>query len=382
LHELVLWDEHHRKQVLGCVSKFETRVSRHKTTGKVASPEDGGEFPPRKPVVDPKYPKDARACFGVGMVRNADGTYEGRRCAPYSYTGKTVLGIPKFRKAVNEQLRHVRELPHRPWDYKVKFANQPDVDGKQRWEHEVHEALRRQGTVCITEIMDHVVCESQKLYAGTAGADRFLIFHDGLSQWWEKEAQEYLHTRWSFRDRQLRCNGDTNKGTRYHNKVVGDSPELTRALDSHGFADLKRSMLFHVGLSSVYPLTIEGPDGEPVPNPRRFNMGTPAEVERTMFRCWTLEPTSDRIVEDILGLPRVLDKIIEARGTVVPDEFLRSGRRQRRADGSELKRKPIKRQRKVTNTTLPPVHADCQEALRLLKTNVWADYGNVNEVTE
>lgn len=46
-----------------------------------------------------------------------------------------------------------------------------------------------------------------------------------------------------------------------------------------------------------------------------------------MARCWTVEPTSDRIVEDISGLQRVLDIIIEKLGCSVPDEFLRSGRR-------------------------------------------------------
>ena len=56
-------------------------------------------------------------------------------------------------------------------------------------------------------------------------------------------------------------------------------------------------------------------------------MGTPLEVESTMRRCWTVEPTSDRIVEDIQKFESVLDKIIAAQGYVVHDEFLRTGRR-------------------------------------------------------
>ena len=52
--------------------------------------------------------------------------------------------------------------------------------------------------------------------------------------------------------------------------------------------------------------------------------------------CWTVAPTSDQIVSDILALPKVLEKIIEGNGCVVPDEFLRSGRRERRADDEYL----------------------------------------------
>ena len=60
---------------------------------------------------------------------------------------------------------------------------------------------------------------------------------------------------------------------------------------------------------------------------RRFEMGTPAQVWSTMSRCWTVAPTSARIIEDIDALPGVLEKIIAANGCVVHDEFLRTGRR-------------------------------------------------------
>jgi hypothetical protein len=38
-----------------------------------------------------------------------------------------------------------------------------------------------------------------------------------------------------------------------------------------------------------------------------------------MSRCWQVDPTSERIVEDIEGFSRVLDIIIEHSGCVVPD---------------------------------------------------------------
>ena len=62
-------------------------------------------------------------------------------------------------------------------------------------------------------------------------------------------------------------------------------------------------------------------------DPRRFKMGTPAEVASTMERAWTVEPTMERVREDISALPRVLDRIIEVKGDVVPEINFRSGRR-------------------------------------------------------
>jgi hypothetical protein len=56
---------------------------------------------------------------------------------------------------------------------------------------------------------------------------------------------------------------------------------------------------------------------------RRFNLGTPDEVASALRRSWSMEPTSSRIVEDILAFPRVLEKLVAAKGFIVPDEALR-----------------------------------------------------------
>ena len=71
-------------------------------------------------------------------------------------------------------------------------------------------------------------------------------------------------------------------------------------------------------------------------------MGVPNEVWNTMERCWILEPRSSRIVEAILELPRLLDKIIENSGRVVHDEGFSNGIRTKSHDGNKnLKRKPF-----------------------------------------
>jgi hypothetical protein len=74
----------------------------------------------------------------------------------------------------------------------------------------------------VTELMDHVVAESIKAYAGTPRADDFSIFHGGLPAWWEALAQEHMASL-GMANRQIR-KITANAGTRYEFKIVGDSP--------------------------------------------------------------------------------------------------------------------------------------------------------------
>ena len=79
-------------------------------------------------------------------------------------------------------------------------------------------------------------------------------------------------------------------------------------------------------------------------------MSTTGSLWGAMVKTWLeVAPCSLRVVEDVDHLPVPLDKIIAAVGCVVPDEFLRTGRRARRADGTgECAGKVRKRQRKAT----------------------------------
>jgi hypothetical protein len=68
-------------------------------------------------------------------------------------------------------------------------------------------------------------------------------------------------------------------------------------------------------------------------------------------------PTNARITEDISGWERVCDKIIEAKGCIVPDENFRTGRRTRKLRGEGgRKTKLRKRDRKTTHPLDLPAH--------------------------
>ena len=350
LDALVIWDEHHRKIILGHTSKMETRVCRNETRDPCTQA-NGGKYPPRMPRTSVKYPGEARGCFGVAVRTNPDGSKEGVKCKPFNYTNRTVCSISEYKEQLENERKRVLPLKG-PWG--KPDEGYPEKYGREQSSIEIMKTVNKK-YCSISELMDHVIAESKTVYEGTAQENTFLIYHDALSIWWSAQAQKYISGE-EFLDRQLKCMAPTNTGTRYAKKLVGDSPELCRGLDSHGFADLKRSTLFHSALTSSYAID----------DVRRFKMGTPAEVWSTIERCWTVEPTSERIVEDIYHLPIVLDKIIEAGGCVVQDEFLRTGRRHRRADDKgDCKIKPRRSSRKET-AALPPIHSDAAAALGLL----------------
>lgn len=356
LHAIAWWDEHHKKCILGPMCKRETRIWQD-ANGAPCKPEDGGALPNKKRKTSAKFVQEARGCFGVAMRRNEDG-YEGVRAAPFNYSGRTVIGVKNFGSRCLEEMRRVKQLKGR-WGqpgegYPERYPPPQDHMAFVRAEVSKHYC-------CITDIMDHVVAESTKAYANTPEANTFMLFHDGLSTWWEKEAQDHMATL-GFRDRQITSIGTTNKGsTYYEGKLVGNSPELCRGLDAHGFSDLETSIQYHVSLTRMmYDET----------DNRKFKTGTPAELWSTMERCWQVEPTSERIVEDILAFPRVLRLIINAKGCVVADDQLRSGRRYVAVDErSELKHKPRDRQRKSTISKSARVcHPDAEGAKILLVT--------------
>jgi hypothetical protein len=78
----------------------------------------------------------------------------------------------------------------------------------------------------------------------------FLIFHDALSQWNQKEAQLHIKTRYpGFENRFIKPVGTTCAGTIYNDMPPGNSPENARGLDSFGFADLEYAMCFNCALA-------------------------------------------------------------------------------------------------------------------------------------
>ena len=173
------------------------------------------------------------------------------------------------------------------------------------------------GFVSVKELIDHAIDEGNRLFAGTRFANTWVMYHDALSQWWEKGeggAQEYIASR-GFAHRQWRARGATNDRltANYRDGLMGDSPELM-PLDSSLFGDQIEKVAWLVVATS----NMEGDD--------RYTMATPDEVWRTMVAAWDLIP-EERIREDIGRFRSAVKAIIAAKGAYVKDCDLRDGHR-------------------------------------------------------
>ena len=46
----------------------------------------------------------------------------------------------------------------------------------------------------VKDLMDHVIMEGNQIWAGTECKDMWMIYHDQLKIWWEKDSQDYLRS--------------------------------------------------------------------------------------------------------------------------------------------------------------------------------------------
>ena len=228
---IIFCDEHHREVILGNAGAYQYMISRD-DNGIITAPIKGGRYSKINDRTSIKYPGEGRGCFGAAIVTR-NGVKEGVRAVPFNYTGRKFISESAFQLAMNVEAARVLKLKgmwgEEECGYKEKYG--------VHWEVMLRKAVDK--TLCsIKDIVDHVIAESERVYRFTLHGEDFRIFHDGLTVWWTKENQDYIELK-GFKDRQLRCEGNTNKNTRYENKVVGDSPEICRALDAYGFADFK-----------------------------------------------------------------------------------------------------------------------------------------------
>ena len=77
-------------------------------------------------------------------------------------------------------------------------------------------------------------------------------------------------------------------------------------------------------------------------------------------------PSSERVIEDVDRMLVVLDKIIAAGGCVVPDEFLRTGRRAMRADGTKALGGKARKRQRIETLEARPHHPELNGAYALL----------------
>jgi hypothetical protein len=326
-------DENHNKQTIGGsghTSSFSQRqyfVSVDPCSGCLKPKRYGGRVPARRYRVVPKYPKEARGCYGVAAPI-IEGRRQGKFIKPFDYTLKKLVSYKVWKEAVAKEIKKRRNTKGKssPW-CKFKDTVNPYLarygDG---WEAkmEVEPGSELKPLRSCHQLMDHLILEGSKIWAGTIREYTWMIYHDHLKIFWEKETILYLKSlkcpipgdnstkdrNWF--DRLIKIEGVNNHrvSNRYNHTLPGDSPELM-PLDCHLFADLKEALARNIAFTFWMQKNDE----------RKYKGGTPYHVYQSISR--TIESngvSEDRIIEDCTRIKKeTLHRMLKSKGTYIED---------------------------------------------------------------
>ena len=117
LHQVVWWDETHRKCLIGGLSAskdYHIEFPRD-SSGKI-DPKNGEYAGKKISRLNVKYEKECRMGLGCAIVQPVDTNgldlpCEGRRCELFDYTSKTLISITDYKKMVASEIARVRKCP-------------------------------------------------------------------------------------------------------------------------------------------------------------------------------------------------------------------------------------------------------------------------------
>mmetsp|Transcript_15157 Transcript_15157/g.25127 ORF Transcript_15157/g.25127 Transcript_15157/m.25127 type:complete len:238 (+) Transcript_15157:240-953(+) len=171
--------------------------------------------------------------------------------------------------------------------------------------------------ICVTDMVEHIVRESARIFKGTTHEHDWYFYHDALSLMTAKESVAWMkykgyYERWILPECGLLM--DQKELKRYIGRPTGDTPEIMN-WDSTLNKDVHESVKQHVHAT----ITLDKDD------PRKFSLATPIQGAHAYMRVLDPEtgvcPSSKRIIEDTEKAfgPSLLE-IIKAQGAVVPDD--------------------------------------------------------------
>ena len=180
--------------------------------------------------------------------------------------------------------------------------------------------------VCITDMVDHMFKETEKIFKGTKHEDDWMVYHDALSLMTAVECRQWMQEKGYLKRWVLPIN--INIGTRYANRPIGNSPEMM-PLDTHcnKYLDdaVRRCIAMTTGLRND--------------DKRKFLMDTPTNGTRAYLRVWNSPvlkdidgadvtggyPTSDLIINDTNKFLSSCMEIYKQKGVCIQGLGNRSG---------------------------------------------------------
>ena len=95
--------------------------------------------------------------------------------------------------------------------YKAKFGDE--------WLNAIDESVGLSPYVCVTDLIDHIIKESQKIMNGTMYEKNWYFYHDALSLMTANQAREWMekqkHGNKTYLERWLLPFNGMNRGTQY-----------------------------------------------------------------------------------------------------------------------------------------------------------------------
>jgi hypothetical protein len=143
--------------------------------------------------------------------------------------------------------------------------------GPDLWMTKICQCSALSGYMCVTEMIDHIDNETKREMKGTKNEGRGLWYHDALSLMTCKKSVQYIKEKGIFNNLLLPW-GRLQEGTRYHESIPGDIPELM-PLDETDI-DIHASARYHVAITSHLPNDY----------PRKYSFSTPKEISRSYLR--------------------------------------------------------------------------------------------------
>ena len=181
---------------------------------------------------------------------------------------------------------------------------------QEGWKGHLHKKLSVK-FVNVLELIDHMLAEGDRVYEGTRWENKWILWHDPLSQLETKDAQQYLEERGFGKQsgRQIvnlqpllvakKWRKYTKAGRRFELMVMDDN--LNYDVECALVANVMRTRKLSKD------------------DPRKFCMGSVPQLVSSIFRTWVDcgQPPSPRICEDLLRIEPKVHMIIDCDGTAL-----------------------------------------------------------------
>ena len=193
------------------------------------------------------------------------------------------------------------------------------------WEREIKKSVTFSTSVIITDYVEHIMKESERVMKDTKHSEDWMVYHDALTLMTAKENNEWMRQkgylkRWILPTDDLYVNLPELK-SKYNNNPIGNSPEFM-PWDAHLNSDVHASMDYHCLVSK------ELDDDDP----RKFDASTPKKMLEGYKRILDpgilgISPPSKRIIQDVSRTILAFKMVRAAEGCLIDEKQMRTGRR-------------------------------------------------------